>query len=219
MKIYSFVLAACLIFNAGFAIAAENAVSTYTETSSVYKITASWQRFGISLPDRLADERVANAVAQFRAHAQELNDEGTPPWELNLEGTLYSNGATISMLWNHYEYIGGAHGGIILSSQNHVLPGGEPLTLADIFPHKEKALKIISELSRKKLLAQDLPADMVTMGTEPKEENFCTFVLGNNDITFYFSPYQVAPFSEGTVTVSLSLGELVSAAPNRRFWK
>lgn len=226
MKLFSVALTACLILNAGSCIAAENVVSTYTESSSSLSFTASWQRSGLSLPDRIADEFVARKAAEFRATAQEehaalqdIRGEETPPLEMNLKGTLSGNGRTLSLLWEEYVYTGGAHGNLILSSQNHMLPGAEVFTLADLFPRKDKALKLISELSRKKLLARGLPEDMVNMGTVPEEENFCTFVLEKDGITFYFSPYQVGPWAEGVVTVSLSLGELSDAAPRMSFWE
>ena len=44
MKLFSVALTACLILNAGSCIAAENVVSTYTESSSSLSFTASWQR-------------------------------------------------------------------------------------------------------------------------------------------------------------------------------
>ena len=59
---------------------------------------------------------------------------------------------------------------------------------------------------------------MVTPGTEPKKENFRTFRLEKDGITFYFDPYQVASWADGVITVTLSLSELAEAGPNPSFW-
>ena len=77
----------------------------------------------------------------------------------------------------------------------------------------------MSELTRKKLLEQELPQDMVEAGTAPEEENFSTFLLEEDGLTVYFNPYQVGPWAAGVVTVTLPLKELAAAQPVMSFWK
>ena len=153
------------------------------------------------------------------ASLKEIRGEDTPPLEMNLKGTLSGNGRTVTMLWEDYMYLGGAHGGLVLSSQTYALPDGRPVGLNDLFPNTGKALHLISVLSRKDLLARGLPQDMVMAGTMPEEDNFSTFLLEKDGITFYFSPYQVASWADGVITVTLKLKDLAGAAPHRQYWK
>lgn len=224
MKLLSLALAACLLFPAPSLFAADIPVSTYTETSSFMKINVSWQRAGMSRPDDLSDALVKKKVVEFRKTAEqeylEMMQAGSSrfPLEMHLEGTLFSNGRTLCMLWEDYRYLGGAHGGLMLSSQNYSLPDGAPVDFNTLFRKPEEALRLVSALSREKLLARSLPAFMVEPGTAPERENFRTFRLEKDGITFYFEPYQVASWADGVITVTLSLTEMAEAAPDLRYW-
>lgn len=224
-------LALCLLLLAGTAHAAtgERAESKYTETSEVMTIEATWQRFGMDGPDAMSDALVLEAVRSFRSTAAqehvELKDlrdkEGSvlPPFEMVLSGVISDNGKTAGILWHKYQYLGGAHGGLDVSSTNCTLPDGRVFHLTELFRKPDTALHLISELSRKELQRRELPWDMIRSGTEPDLENFDTFLLTADGLTLYFSPYQVAPWSEGVVTVSLSLDDLSEAAPVTAYWK
>ena len=224
-------LALCLLLLAGTAHVAtgERAESKYTETSEVMTIEATWQRFGMDGPDAMSDALVLEAVRSFRSTAAqehvELKDlrdkEGSvlPPFEMVLSGVISDNGRTAGILWQKYQYLGGAHGGLDVSSTNCTLPDGRVFHLTELFRKPDTALHLISELSRKELQRRELPWDMIRSGTEPDIENFDTFLLTADGLTLYFSPYQVAPWSEGVVTVSLSLDDLSEAAPVTAYWK
>ena len=230
MKFLSLILALGLTLAATPASAGGNAVSKYTEESPSMKLEVTWQRFGLPLPDRESDAVVSHAVASFRAIAEEqqtdfrelqAKDPTFTPHvcEMVLEGTLAGNGRMTGILWKSYQYLGGAHGNLILSARTYTNPGGKHVTLQDLFRDPEKALQLMSELSRKKLLQRDLPPDMVKEGTEPDIGNFQTFLPEKDGLTLYFSPYQVAPWSEGVVTVTLTLEELAAAGPCASYWK
>ena len=224
-------LALCLLLLAGTAHAAtgERAESKYTETSEVMTIEATWQRFGMDGPDAMSDALVLEAVRSFRSTAAqehvELKDlrdkEGSvlPPFEMVLSGVISDNGRTAGILWQKYQYLGGAHGGLDISATNCTLPDGRVFRLTELFRKPDTALRLLSERSRKELQRRGLPMDMVRSGTEPDIENFDTFLLTADGLTLYFSPYQVAPWSEGVVTVSLSLDDLSEAAPVTAYWK
>ncbi|WP_294447944.1 DUF3298 and DUF4163 domain-containing protein [uncultured Mailhella sp.] len=212
------------------ASAEEPALSTYTEQSSDLSIKASWPRFGLARPDRESDDLVRRCVDNFREEAgQYLKElqvmkEQSPDmpdyvFEMDLEGSMHGNGKVTGMLWKAYQYTGGAHGNLLVFSRNYVSSDGKPVGLHDIFRKPEKALALMSELTRKKLLEQELPWDMVEGGTTPEEENFNTFLLEENGLTVYFNPYQVGPWAAGVVTVTLPLSALSEAQPVMSFWK
>ena len=59
---------------------------------------------------------------------------------------------------------------------------------------------------------------MVKPGTMPEEKNFSVFLLEPEGLTIYFEPYQVAPWSEGTIMVTLPLKALSPAKPRMEYW-
>lgn len=212
------------------ASAEEPALSTYTEQSSDLSIKASWPRFGLALPDRESDDLVRRFVNDFRDEAEQDRKElmsmreqspDMPEYvpEMTLEGSIHGNGKVTGMLWKVYQYAGGAHGNLIVLSRNYVSSDGRPVGLRDLFRKPDKALALMSGLARKKLLAQELPWDMVEGGTTPEEDNFSTFLLEEDGLTVYFNPYQVGPWAAGVIAVTLSLKELSAAQPVMSFWK
>lgn len=232
MKSLPFALACCLLAGVTSisASASEPATSKYTEQSTVLNIEASWQRFDMSRPDEASDSLVQNAVKAFRTSAQEeylaLEDlrQSDPdfvqhPYEMVLTGTISGNGKTAGVLWQDYQYLGGAHGNLAVIAQNYTVPEGKAFSLADLFGKPDTALRLLSEQARRELLGRGLPPDMVNPGTEPEPENFQTFLLTADGITLYFSPYQVAPWSEGVVTVTLPIDGLAEAKPHAEYWK
>ena len=232
MKSLPLALACCLLFAAASipAAASEPAASKYTEHSALLNIEVSWQRFDMSRPDEASDSLVQNAVKAFRTSAQEeylaLEDlrKSDPdfvqhPYEMVLTGTISGNGRTAGVLWQDYQYLGGAHGNLAVIAQNSTVPEGKALELADLFGRPDTALRLLSEQARRELLGRGLPPDMVSPGTEPELENFQTFLLTEDGITLYFSPYQVAPWSEGVVTVTLPIDSLAEAEPHAEYWK
>ena len=216
----------CLTLTAQPALADEPALSTYTETSSSVSMKATWPRFGLVRADRESETIVKDITDRFRTAAEQErklrdNDPTMPrlSCELVLEGTVSGNGKVSGMLWNVYEYTGGAHGNIQVFSRNYACSDGRTVGLNDLFGNPKKALALMSELSRKKLLDQELPQDMVKAGTTPEADNFSTFLVEKDGLTLYFNPYQVGPWAAGVVTVKLSLKELAAAQPNMIWWK
>lgn len=225
-------VAGCLMLLAAAepALAAERAASKYTETAPGMTIEASWQRFGMDRPDDSSDALVQEAVRAFRSTAaqeclelkelrQEHPDYAPFPLEMVLTGVISDNGKTTGILWKNYQYLGGAHGNLGVFTRNYTVPDGRAFTLTELFRRPDTAVRLFSELSRRELIERGLPADMVDPGTEPDIENFSAFLLSSDGIVLYFNPYQVAPWSEGVVTVTLSLDDLSEAGPHTAYWK
>ncbi len=226
MKRLSFLLAVWLL--AVVPASAEErpaaALSRYTETTPYVEAEVSWERFDIPEADARSDELVAHIVASFRRVAGELAREMKAggfdfrPCELNMNGKISGNRRTAGILWQIYEYTGGAHGNLTLKTQNYALPEGKSLAFKDLFRNPEKALEQVSLLARQNLKTRGLPADMVESGTEPEESNFKVFLLDNDGIILYFEPYQVAPWSEGVITMRIPLRKLEKAGPKLQYW-
>jgi len=113
-------------------------------------------------------------------------------------------------------YTGGAHGYITITSFNYGVIKKEEVRLTDLFPNDKNYLKTVSDFARKDLLNQfrkqleiKNKADeedimpLLLSGTAPDLENFSIFTFTPEQITFYFTEYQVAPYAMGSFTVSM----------------
>lgn len=171
------------------------------------------------------------AEAQSREYDNEVRDglgengekpESWSTWEQTGFFTLERPQPDIlSVMFNIYSYIGGAHGQLAVTVLNFDLKTGRQLGFNDLFGNPQKALAIMSELTAGKLrknLGEDADEDMIRDGTEPTEANFSNLSLLPGGLAVEFQPYQVGPWSIGQQQVDLSLEELAPAAPNPAIW-
>lgn len=103
-------------------------------------------------------------------------------------------------------YTGGAHPNHWLNTWVFDLTDGQILTLEDIFPDTQAALEHIAEAVRPKLkqkIDDMYVQSMFDDGTAPTRDNYRYFILSENGITFFFPPYQIAPYAAGQQTATL----------------
>lgn len=127
----------------------------------------------------------------------------------------------ISITFNIYSFMGGAHGQLLIDVRNYDLKNGKQLDLADLFAEPEKALEILGRISAERLresLGDDAEEDMIRAGTEPTVANFSNLSLLSNGVAVEFQPYQVGPWAIGQQRVEVSLKELASAGPSKFVW-
>jgi hypothetical protein len=102
-------------------------------------------------------------------------------------------------------YTGGAHG-MLFQTTTVTDPWKKKIFSLNDFFSGDPFTAVQGKIKSK--LAQDLGfTDFIDDGTKSIDD-FRRFSIGNDSITFYFDPYQVAPFSSGAPQVSLSFKEL-----------
>lgn len=143
-------------------------------------------------------------------------------WDMSGFYTLSRpNPDVVSVTFNIYSYSGGAHGNVLIRTLNFDLARGKRLEFDDLFAKPENALKLISDLTAKKLrsdLGEDADEDMILAGTEPSLDNFANVTLLADGALIEFQPYQVGPWSIGPQQVKLTLEELTDGSPNPAVW-
>jgi hypothetical protein len=103
-----------------------------------------------------------------------------------------------SVVFDIYNFEGGAHGASYQIALNYDLKNKKEVTLADVFAGQENYLQKISEFCitdlTKQIIALIGNTDglWIKDGASPVAENFKTFLINGNNITFYFPQYQVA---------------------------
>lgn len=152
------------------------------------------------------------------------------PWEFFSSWELSElTKSHFSALLKIYTFTGGAHGNTSLIPLNFDLSTGTEILLADLrsFNRAESTIQkadwqawlvwldklsdraydlLLVELNKIEDFTPDL--EWVKNGVSPTEENFRTFTIKDNKITFTFSQYQVVPYAYGMPSITIPLKEL-----------
>ncbi|BCS87907.1 DUF3298 and DUF4163 domain-containing protein [Pseudodesulfovibrio sediminis] len=103
-------------------------------------------------------------------------------------------------------YTGGAHSNHWPKTWVFDRENGHVIELGDVFTDLESGLNTVSRLVRPPLvsaLGDMYLEDMLQPGIEPMEDNFRNFIFTEDGMTFFFMPYQVAPFAAGEQIVTI----------------
>lgn len=119
------------------------------------------------------------------------------------------NESFLSIVLNHYEFTGGAHGNFYSVGYTIDLKSGNLLTLEDIL-HPNSMDEIIS-LCEEKILEAYAAETLTDAGLfeDNLELNFeQDFFVINDALVIQFDPYEIAPFSMGNIEIILPLKEI-----------
>ncbi len=130
-------------------------------------------------------------------------------WELYVSYDIAAQtDSLISVIFYDYEFTGGAHGNTALRTMNFDLSTGRELALADLFSGGTVPYDTIASFAAK-TLEDRLGADATfPEGYTADAANFQFWTLAPDGITFYFPPYQVAPYAAGIQKVTVPLADL-----------
>jgi len=148
---------------------------------------------------------VADEVKNFRARQTEIYTAGEEPVctenEISIAGTVRR--ATPELLVYEIrtvQFFGGAHPSHELHVLNFDPRTGTRITLRDIFkPGSEPELAKI--LEREAAKNADVPAN----GFFPKPAPHENFAIEPDGVVFIFNPYEIAPYSSGTIMLKVPL--------------
>lgn len=98
-----------------------------------------------------------------------------------------------------------AHGNSAVSYLNYFVPEGRIIHLRDLMKanYQEALAKIVRE--KVKEAGISLSCDLSEVGIPDQ------FAISSSGITFSWDPYEIAPYSEGVVTVEVTAGDLMEA--------
>jgi hypothetical protein len=92
---------------------------------------------------------------------------------------------------------------------------GAQLSLSDLFASKDSYLQLLSTTTRADLpkIVSDMSktsadTDYISRGTTPTVENFQNWYVDGSNLVLIFPPYQVGPYSLGTVLDPIPLTKL-----------
>ena len=119
----------------------------------------------------------------------------------------------ISYVFNIEMYTGGAHPNHYIKTINYNIDNNNIIDIDYLENNNPGILKKIStrayELIIDKLKKSDsYDEEIVKEGTNATKSNFRNFIFTKNGLKFYFSHYQVAPYSYGAIDITIPYDEL-----------
>lgn len=133
----------------------------------------------------------------------------------------WSADGDMKVVWNHYpllsleyfgfEYTGGAHGNYGANYQVLDLEKKKVVTLDDIFkPEYKTALVPELEKSFRKVFKVDEDAEISTMLLQKEIRPNDNFYMTDKGIAFSYTPYEIAPYALGQVTLFIPFKDIKS---------
>ncbi len=150
------------------------------------------------------------AEKEFIDATKELTETPTSPWELEIKGTVsLQTSKLISVLYERYEYAGGAHPNTFTHCVNVGLINGKPqmISLKDILAPGVNSSMVIDGLVKPNLAKQKL-ARVNEPLTDFPDNSEVHFIISKNGLTFPFDKYTVGPYVEGEYIVKLTWKDL-----------
>lgn len=112
----------------------------------------------------------------------------------------------VSVKENAYQYTGGAHPMYAMSGLNIDPVTGEQLFITDVVTDFSKLVNVLNDKLIEKYGEETFYSVPEELLCEYTPEQF-SWTMGYQGITFYFSPYELAPYAAGTQVVTLWFNE------------
>lgn len=176
------------------------------EDSATYMVDAQYPQFGIPAIDAQIKRAVEGAVAEFKALPPNPPDSlagqaATPKNEFTGSfDSVYVGPDVVSVKLILSQYTGGAHPITLVSGVNYDRATGR-LLLDDALKLIGKSVAQVSAEATAQLKTK-LGDTMFEDGANTNPENFSSFVISADKVTFIFQQYQVAAYAAGVQEVS-----------------
>ncbi len=190
------------------------------ESTSTYTVDVKYPEFSglsSSVPQNAANgllkTRIEGDIVDFKKDVAEnfiVGEPDLPPsaFQMDFEVVYLTDNVASVKLGSYYYITGMAHPNSYYSVFNYDFKNNKEILLADFFNPGSDYLLALSAASAE-YLREKLTADgyylenFVEVGTEPKADNFSSFVFDKDKITLIFNVYQVAPYVAGPQQVEV----------------
>jgi hypothetical protein len=168
------------------------------ENTDTYTIDASYPQFGIPSVDAEIKKVVDAALSEFRSYPPNPADSSTPKNSfIGKFDHLYQGADVISVSLIMSEDTGGAHPNTNIIPVNVDPRTGHVLTLDDALALIGKTLSQVASGAQSQVTTAIGVDEIFADGFAATPENYATFRIDKNSVTFVFNNYQVAPYSAG----------------------
>jgi hypothetical protein len=177
-----------------------------TSTDNInYEISAIY--FSNSFFDKIFENKIKQEIEDFKQESKDFYEISPYQTSLYINQDVFNYSKNIvSFKTTTYKNTGGAHGNTFVETSIINTKENKIIKPENLIIDIEKLSNTIKEyVVDRKIVNEN---DIFDQGLDPKIENFKTFVLSPNFATFYFSPYQIAPYYYGVIEVNLMKSDL-----------
>lgn len=202
----------------------ENTIDSYTITQrgDGFRVNITYPQVGNPVADAELSIWAREQAAMFTQSVQMIPMLPPVPYELSISyKTLKASAQVISVVFFISTSMGGTNPEPGQATFIYNMHDGRRLSYNDLFMQYEEIVWALSGICRTSLteqLGDKAIKTMLEAGTAPDMANFDLFALVPNGIRVFFPPYQVAPYSEGYLNVTIPLTELTQFKPHKAFW-
>lgn len=177
------------------------------DKNQYYEISAKYPKVKSQPITEYFKSYVEDQVAQFKEDTKWVEEQGGSPngasVTLDIDYKNISSQKVQNYVFQAYSYTGGAHGMAVRKTFNFNNQG-QLLAISNVFKNGLDGLGTFAKLVQAELLKREnAQADWVADGAGPKEENYQAFVVNDNGVTVLFDQYQVAPYSDGQIDITI----------------
>ena len=210
--------------------------NSYTE-NDVLLFTYKCQTISLIIPDSEIEDKVIldfqKRLDDFSVSAQELNLQSKDDYQNKKEWTPYFYNilynptridlSVLSLFGTSTSWSGGAHPTRNCTSANYDLITGDVLTLGSILTHEDALESLctlltnsVAEIKAEKYIIDGYEEIIRSrlIGNESYNE---AWYFDHNGLNFYFSPYEIAPYSSGIITVTIPYEKLTGIIEDKYF--
>lgn len=175
------------------------------DQNQYYEISAKYPKVKSESITQYFKSYVEDQIAQFKEDTKWVEEQGGAPngasVTLDIDYKNVSSKKVQNYVFQSYSYTGGAHGLTVRKTFNFNNQG-QLLTISNIFKNGIDGLGAFAKLVQAQLLKREnAQADWIADGAGAKQENYQSFVVGNDGVTVLFDQYQVAPYSDGQIDI------------------
>lgn len=210
---------------------------TITDNGQYYQIKLEYP--GSTVLAQTANTQVDSAaVSMMKAFLEQQDDQfkangdfaNLTPEDIHIQGldqgNMYSLNATyvshqgthtISYVYTFSSDTLGAHPNQYYKTYTFDTTTGANLQIGDIFQPNSDYLNILSTTARadlpaliNKVQAGAADTDTINVGTMPSTDDFQSWYINGSNLVIVFAPYQVGPYSVGTILDTIPLSKLTN---------
>lgn len=188
--------------------------TTYANITGSYPKTAS---DSITMYFKSFAEEQVGQFLDDTSWAGEVQSAASDNLTLDITYKSVQSSTVQTYIFTVNSYTGGAHG-LQFRKTFSFNKEGQLLTLSNLFSNGFDGLPTFAKAVQKELLKRPgAQADWIADGAGAKEENYRSFVVTDTGITILFDPYQVAPWSDGAIDISIPVASAGSTI-KKDFW-
>ncbi|MDR2669114.1 MAG: DUF4163 domain-containing protein [Desulfovibrio sp.] len=168
------------------------------------------------------DETVASYEKAAAEHAAESsgNTPTSPGWESTTGYALFQPSARYaSVLFETYEFTGGAHPNHLLTARTYDLPTGRELTMNDLFPQKVPVEALAQRIADD--VQQQKKARNAVAGDEKNNVDLSMdrILLTPAGMRVVYAPYEMGSYAEGRYSVDIPKPDLLKLGADPALWR